>query len=247
MGDPSLEVGYWYDGAFVRADGRSLDLPDPGSARTVTYVEHEGERVAALVHDPAALEDPQVREAVQTAARLAAANGRLQREVRNRVVDLEDSRRRILRTADEERVLLEGRLHDGAERRLLEVTTILDRGRRSATASTTSQLVVGAEDQVRRALEELRRLARGIHPRLLTEAGLGAALRSLADGFPVPVDLEVETPRLPRVVEAAAYFVCAEGLANVAKYATASRARVSVVAGRDSPHGGGRGRRSRWR
>ncbi len=231
LGDPSLDVGYWYDGGFVGADGRPLGLPHPGSARTVTFVEHEGARVAALVHDPAALEDRQVWEAVETAARLAAANGRLQREVRNRVVDLEDSRSRILRTGDEERVRLERRLHDGAERRLLEVATMLDRGRRSATASATSELVVGAEDQVRRALEELRRLARGIHPRLLSEAGLEAALRSLAGGFPVPVELEVGTPRLPAHVEAAAYFVCAEGLANVAKYAQASRARVSVVAG----------------
>ncbi len=249
LGDPSLDVGYWYAGAgaFVGADGRSLDLPDPGSARTVTFVEHEGERVAALVHDPAALEDPQVWEAVETAARLAAANGRLQREVRNRVVDIEDSRRRILRTADEERIRLERRLHDGAERRLLEVATMLDRGRRSATASTTSELVVSAEDQVQRALEELRRLARGIHPRLLTEAGLEAALQTLVDGFPVPVDLEVETPRLPRSRRGGGVLRLRGG-AGERGQVRGGVARAGLGRRRrDPPHRGGRGRRSGWR
>ena len=90
--------------------------------------------------------------------------------------------------------------------------------------------MVSAEGQVQRALEELRQLARGIHPRVLSEAGLEGALRSLVDGFPIPVHLEIETIRWPPHVEAAAYFVCAEGLTNVAKYASASRARVSVIA-----------------
>ena len=232
LGDPSLDLGYWDagTGAFVGADGRPLDLPEADSDRTITYVEHDGEVVAALVHDPAAMEDPLVRAAVATAARLAAANSRLQREVRTRVVDIEASRRRILETHDEERVLLERRLHDGAERRLLEVATLLDRGRHSATATATAERVVSAEGQVQRALEELRQLARGIHPRVLSEAGLEGALRSLVDGFPIPVHLEIETIRWPPHVEAAAYFVCAEGLTNVAKYASASRARVSVIA-----------------
>jgi signal transduction histidine kinase len=232
LDDPSLDLGFWSagTGAFVGADGRPLDLPEADSDRTITYVEHDGEVVAALVHDPAAMEDPLVRAAVATAARLAAANSRLQREVRTRVVDIEASRRRILETRDEERVLLERRLHDGAERRLLEVATLLDRGRRSATTTATAERVVSAEDQVERALQELRQLARGIHPRVLSEAGLEGALRSLVDGFPIPVDLEIETTRWPPHVEAAAYFVCAEGLTNVAKYASASRARVSVIA-----------------
>ncbi len=94
----------------------------------------------------------------------------------------------------------------------------------------TTEKVARAEEQVGRALEELSQLARGIHPRVLSEEGLRSAVGSLVERFPVPVDLVLETDRLPPAVEAAAYFVCAEGLANVVKYAAASRVRVSVVA-----------------
>jgi hypothetical protein len=98
LGDPSLEIGYWLPdrAVFVDAEGRPLSLPEPGSGRSVTTVEREGQPVAALVHDPAVLEDPGLLEAVASAAQLAAANARLRAEVQARVVELEVSRRRIL-------------------------------------------------------------------------------------------------------------------------------------------------------
>ena len=232
LGDPFLDVGYWFEDtdAFVAADGRRVLLPDVGSDRRVTYVTHDGDVVAALVHDETVLEDPQLRDAVTSATRLAAANSRLLAEVRARLVDLEASRRRILETRDDERERLERRLHDGAGVLLQEVSVELRRGRRSAVGQETTEKVARAEEQVGRALEELSQLARGIHPRVLSEEGLRSAVGTLVERFPVPVDLVLETDRLPPMVEAAAYFVCAEGLANVVKYAAASRVRVSVVA-----------------
>jgi hypothetical protein len=122
LGDPSLEIGYWLPGGavFVDAEGRVLSLPGPGSDRSVTIVEREGQPVAVLVHDPAVLEDPGLLEAVTSAAQLAASNARLRAEVQARVEELAASRRRILGARDEERRGLERRLHEGAEARARE-------------------------------------------------------------------------------------------------------------------------------
>src|SRR6266542_3136194 len=191
LGDPSLEVGYWLPdrAVFVDAEGGVLRLPAPGSGRSVTTVEREGQPVAVLVHDPAVLEDPGLLEAVTSAARLAAANARLQAEVRARVVELAASRRRILAARDEERRRLERRLHDGAEARLEELAAPLRRGRRSATDKRTREQLAHAEDQLTQTLEELRRLGHGLHPRVLSEQGLESALAALAKDLPLPVDI----------------------------------------------------------
>jgi signal transduction histidine kinase len=233
LGDPSLEIGYWLPdrAVFVDAGGRMLSLPDPGSGRTVTVVERYGRPVAALLHDPAVLEDPGLLEAVTSAAQLAAANARLQAEVQARVAELAASRRRILQAGDEERRRLERRLHDGAEARLAELAVILRRARLSASDEPTRERVAGAQEQLTRTLEDLRRLAKGLHPRVLSEQGLQAALAALATDVPLPVDLEVTTVQVPPPVAAVAYFVCAEALVNVAKHAAAARVRVAVTAG----------------
>jgi signal transduction histidine kinase len=233
LGDPSLEVGYWLPdrAVFVDAEGRVLSLPAPGSERSVTTVEREGQPVAVLVHDPAVLEDPGLLEAVASAARLAAANARLQAEVRARVVELAASRRRILAARDEERRRLERRLHDGAEARLEELAATLRRGRRSASGERTRDQLARAEDQLTRTLEELRRLGHGLHPRVLSEDGLADALAALAKDLPLPVDINVASTQLPKRVAVAAYFVCAEALANITKHAAAAHVAVAVTVG----------------
>jgi signal transduction histidine kinase len=231
LGDPSLEVGYWYaeTGAFVDSRGRSLVLPGAVSERSTTFVQSDDDPIAVIVHDPAVLDDPALLEAVSSAARLAAVNARLQAEVRARVTEIEDSRKRILDARDDEHRRLERRIHDGAERRLREVATTLRHGRLSAGSAQTRQRIVAAESQVARTLEELGRLARGLHPRSLEEHGLETALRAVVARFPIPVEIDVSADQLPPNVEAATYFVCAEALANVSKYASASRASVSVA------------------
>jgi signal transduction histidine kinase len=233
LGDPSLEIGYWLPerGAFVDAEGHVLALPDPGSGRSVTVVEHDGEPVAVLLHDSAVLEDPGLLEAVTSAAQLAVSNARLQGEVQARVEELAASRRRILDARDEERRRLERRLHEGAEQRLGELAVTLRHGRRSASDERTRQQIARTEDQLARTLEELRRLAHGLHPRILSEHGLEAALVALASEFPVPVEIDVTGSQPPLRVGVVAYFVCAEALANVAKHAAAARVTVAVAVG----------------
>jgi signal transduction histidine kinase len=232
LGDPSLEIGYWLPdrAIFVDTEGRILSLPDAGSGRSVTVVEREGQPVAALVHDPAVLEDPGLLEAVTSAAQLAASNARLQAEVQARVVELAASRRRILAARDEERRRLERRLYEGTERRLGELAAILRRGRRSASGQRTRDQIARAEDQLGRTIEELRQLAHGLHPRLLAEHGLEGALAALAKDLSPPVEIKVTGNQLPQQVAIAAYFVCAEALTNVAKHATAAHVTVAVTA-----------------
>jgi len=232
LGDPSLEIGYWLPdrARFVDAEGRVVALPDAGSGRSVTVVERQGQPVAVLVHDPAVLEDPGLLEAVTAAAQLAGANARLRAEVQARVEEVAASRRRILAARDEERRRLERRLHDGAEARLGELAVTLRRGRGSAAGRQTRDQIARAEDQLGRTREELSRLAQGLHPRVLAEHGLAGALAVLAKDLPLPVEIKVTGNQLPEQVAAAAYFVCAEALANTAKHAAASRATVAVAA-----------------
>jgi signal transduction histidine kinase len=229
LGDPSLQVGYWVPqpAGFVDSEGRPVRVPDPGSGRSMTMVERDGQPLAVLIHDPAVLGDPGLVEAVSSAARLAAANARLQAEVRARLAEIGASRRRILEAGDEERGRLERRLREGALRRLDEVAQTLRRARRPAAGAAAERLA-RAESQLAQAQEELGRLALGIHPRELSERGLAAALASLARDVPLPVKLAVSVTGESPAAAACAYFVCSEALANVAKYAAASKVAVSV-------------------
>jgi signal transduction histidine kinase len=231
LGDPTLELGYWLpeSGAYVDVAGHPLELPPAGSDRAVTRVERDGQAVAVLVHDPAVLDDPGLVEAAAAAARLAASNAHLQAEVRAQVSELQESRRRLVRAGDEERRRLEQRLHQGAERRLVALGHVLERVSGNTSRSRTAE-IERAKGQLARTLADLHDLAGGLHPRALTEQGLAAALASLARRSPVPVELAVPAERLPAEAEAAAYFICSEALANVAKYASASRVVVRVTA-----------------
>jgi signal transduction histidine kinase len=231
LGDPSLEIGYWLPdrAVFIDAEGRPLTPPELGSGRSMTVLEREGQPVAALVHDPAVLEDPGLLEAVASATQLAAANAQLRADVQARVEELAASRRRILEARDEGRRRLERRLRDGAEARLGALAVTLRRGQRTATSQQTSDQIVGAQDQLVRTLEELRRLAQGLHPRELSEHGLEGALAALAEDLLLPVELKITRTQLPERVAAAAYFICAEALTNTAKHAAAVHVAIAVT------------------
>lgn len=230
LGDPTLSVAYWLPdaGAFVDSEGRAFSLPTDDSERSVTMVERDGQPVAALVHAQAVLDDPGLLEAVSSAAQLAASNARLQAEVRAKVLELQASRRRILEAGDEARRRLERRLHEGAEQRLDHLAQSLRTASIEAPGAGMSERIERAGAQVGLTLEELGRLGRGLHPRELSERGLEGALAALAERSSVPVTVAVTSDGIPYEVEAAAYFVCSEALANVAKYASASRVAVSV-------------------
>jgi signal transduction histidine kinase len=231
--DPSLELVYWLpeQGRYVDARGQEYELPENDPARAVTKVERDGECVAAIVHDVTL---PQMRghvEAVGAAAALALDNERLDAELRAKIDELRASRERMLRIGMEERRRLERDLHDGAQQRLvaMALNIRLARAKLNEDPLAAEQLLASAGDELESALEELRELARGIHPAVLTDRGLGTALQTLANRAPVPVELgELPDERLPQAVELAAYFVVAEALTNVAKYAGASHATVHV-------------------
>ncbi len=188
LGDPTLEVGYWLDDGYVDAEGRPLVLPAEGSDRKVTRVDRDGEAVAVLVHDPAVLDDPGLSVALGRAARLAAANARLQAEVRAQVVELGASRRRLVHAGDEERRRLERRLHETVERRLTELARTLEHAEAGSAGTARLQ---SAKDQLARTLDELRELAAGLHPGVIERGGLPGALASLVARSPVQVELKV--------------------------------------------------------
>jgi len=234
LGDRSLQVVYWLEDSsrWVDSAGQPAELPpDDDPARAWAPVEREGRRVGAIIHDRSLCEDDELVRSVAVAAGLSIENERLQAQLRARVEELRRSRARIVEAGTAERRRLERNLHDGAQQRLvaLSLTMRLAQGRLRKDPEGAEGLLAGAQDELGRALEELRELARGIHPAVLSDRGLKAALEALAGRSPVPVDLDGTPPdQLPPSVEAAAYFVVAEALTNVVKYAHASQARVSV-------------------
>jgi signal transduction histidine kinase len=233
LGDRSLALAYWLPDRerYVDATGRAVELPEPGRGRAYTEIERDGRRVAAIVHDATLADDTALVGAAGAAAAMALENERLEAELRAKIDEVRASRTRLLEVGMAERRRLERDLHDGAQQRLvaLSLTLGLALQRIEEDPSGSKALVEEAHAEAVSALAELRELARGIHPAVLSDRGLGPALRSLADRAPIPVEIaELPRERLPPAVEAASYFVVAEALANMAKHAGATRAIVEV-------------------
>jgi len=232
LGDPTLELAFSLpsEGRYVDAHGRPVDLPAPGSGRAVMPIEHDGRAVAALIHDPALRDEPELVRGVGAAASLALENERLEAELNTRLEELRSSRSRLVEVGDAERRRLERDLHDGAQQRFVALGLRLRLARRQlADDAPPAALLDAAIDELAEGLKELRELARGIHPAILTNSGLRAALRGLVDRAPLPVTVvDLPEDRLPAAVETAAYFLIAEALTNVAKYARATTATVRV-------------------
>jgi signal transduction histidine kinase len=237
LGDPTLQLLYWRPSAghYVTYQGHRAELPaqdsTPPTRRAVAEVERDGKRVGAIIYDAALGDDPSLVCAAAAAAALQLENERLEAELRARVEELQSSRARLVDISMFERRRLERDLHDGAQQRLVALSLQLGMARRKVEddPATGARLLDEARAELDRALEELRELARGIHPAVLTDRGLAPAVQALAARAPVPVDVEaMPTDRLPAAVEAAAYFVVAESLTNVAKYAQAEHASVRV-------------------
>jgi signal transduction histidine kinase len=232
LGDPALVLAYRVPGERMYMDGggRAVALPAAGGDRAAAPVERDGSELAMLVYDASLEDDPELVAAVAAAAAIALDDARLQAESEDRLAELRASRERIVAAGDAERRRLERNLHDGAQQRLVFVALQLRmiQTRLETDPAAAKGLVTSAGEELSRALEELRELARGIHPSVLNH-GLKAALHSLASRSGVPTTVSFEAPeRLPEPVELAAYFVACEALANVAKYAQATRATVRV-------------------
>jgi hypothetical protein len=220
LGDPTLEVGVWLprDEAFVDESGARLTAPRDGRThRGATIVEEDGGPMALVIHDAAVLTESDLVESVVAALRVAVANAGLRAEVGQRIHELEASRRRLIASADSQRQRLARSLAEGPEMRLGRVAELI------------SGIDPPLDRELNEARAELANLAVGIHPSVLSERGLGAALEQLAARSPVAVTVTVDEAQLPAPMESALYFVCSEALANIAKHAGAHAARVAVM------------------
>jgi len=234
LGDPSLELAFWLPerGGWVDEAGAPVALPGDGSARTCTTIEHEGRPLATIVHDVSLAEQSDLVRAVGGAASLALENERLDAELRANLHELRASRARIVESADAARRRIERDLHDGAQQQLVAILLALrmTRSRVESDPHAAAEMIDATIDDLADAIDNLRELARGIHPALLSDRGLGPAVDALAGRLTLPVEVgAMPAERLPENVEVAAYFVVAEALTNVARYADATRARIDVT------------------
>ena len=234
LNDPELEVVYPQPGSSgkVNAEGQLVPLPTP--PRVATSLVRNGNPIAFVYHRQG-LQGPRVLEReIGAAARLAVDNERLRAAVLTHLSDLRASRARIVQAGDAARQRIERDLHDGAQQRLLSLTYQLRLAHRAADArgdTETAVALAAAGEEVRTALSELREIAHGIHPVILTEAGLAPAVAALARTAPIAVDVNnMITERLPETVERAAYLVVATGIAAAA---SASESYVEVAITRE--------------
>ena len=234
LGDPSLTVCYWdpETQAYVGADGRPAG-PDPPPRRAATEVTADGAPLAVLMHDSELLDQRPLLDAVAAAARLALENARLQAALAAQLEEVRASRARIVQAGLEERRRVERDLHDGAQQRLLalSLTIAMISDKLAAGPGTDpdlTQLAGTACGEISAAIGELRELGRGLHPAVLTNEGLAAAVETLAALAPLPVTTRILPARYPPAVEATAYFVISEALANVARHAQASKAEITA-------------------
>jgi signal transduction histidine kinase len=232
LGDRTLSVAYWLPerGIFVDESGRGVRMPEPGSGRAWTAVERDGRRVAAIIHDDELATGPELVNAAAAGAALAIDNERLKANLRARVEELRVSRVRIVEAQDHARRRIERDLHDGAQQQLVSLSLDLRLLKSKLNGNESAAETVDAlSEKLATALAELRELARGIHPVILTERGLVPAVAALAQRAPLPVDARISIhDRLTPAIESAAYFVVAEALTNVAKYAQAENVIVDL-------------------
>ena len=228
VGDPGLRIAFPVDGGFVDPTGSPVPAPRRGARTEVTVVGPEAAPLAVVTHDRSLADEPALLTAAGSAARLLLENARLQAEVRAQLLEVRESRSRIVEAANEARVRLERDLHDGAQQRLLAIGLALNL---LETRPGDEEILRNAREEVTGALAELRALAAGIHPSVLTDLGLLAALDGLAQriGGLVTVEAPAGDPgRQPAPVEAAAYFATAEAVTNALKHASATRVTVVI-------------------
>jgi signal transduction histidine kinase len=221
LDDPSLELGFARDGGYVDEGGLPFVLP---GGRNATSLGPSGN--VLLIHDPAVVFDGFLTPSVSRALRLTAENARLQADVHEQLDQVRASHRRLVLARGRQRALLARRLHEGAERQLGEIESLL------ATIDPREPAVAGAVLRAIRSVGEARdgiaTLALGLQPKMLAAEGLAGALAVLVQRSPVPVALHLDERRYDAAIEHAVYLVCSEALANAAKHAAASRVDVRL-------------------
>jgi signal transduction histidine kinase len=233
LSDPSLELLFWLPDreGYVDVSGADAALP-VDARRAVTELDDDGKPLAAIVHDPSLLEERELVDSAAATARLALENARLHAETRAQLQQVRESRRRIAAAADNERRRIERNLHDGAQNRLLALALELSNAHghlaTRATDPELERLLAASVEELQGTVEELRTLARGLHPTVLVEYGLATAIETLTSKSPLEVRRDICVDRFSPEVEATAYFVVCEALTNVVKHAHATRATITA-------------------
>jgi signal transduction histidine kinase len=225
VGDPTLQVVYRDNGSpgrWIDAEGRRAEPPRPGSGQCLTEVREGGRLVAGVVHDDALRDEIEFVQAVASYALVALENRRLAGQVASSLVEVRESRTRILASGDRERRRIERDLHDGAQQRLVALGIQLELAeeliKRDPERGLDKLHALGGE--VGKTLEEIQALARGVYPSLLADRGLGEALRAAALRLPMAATVSPDgLGRYPADVENAVYFCCLEAMQNAAKHA----------------------------
>ncbi|WP_051798523.1 sensor histidine kinase [Catenuloplanes japonicus] len=226
--DPALRILYRVDDGYRRADGTPDDAVGAVGDRLI--VSSSGDPLALVRMDATlARHDASIVDAALSAAMLALENARLQASIRAQLVEVDASRHRIVEAGLAERRRLEQNLHDGAQQRLFALSMQLSVLRKAVGEAEAGRLVDDARATLRDATRELRELAHGLHPAILTQMGLGAALESVAGRFPLPVLLTIPESRWPEAVELTAYFVACEAITNAVRHAEATHVSVTVA------------------
>ena len=247
--DPSIELVFWHTkgGWFGRLDGRRVERPTNTPTRAVRVIGDPNRPLAAMVYDSLLGHSPHLVDIVASAIHMALVNANLQWKLREQLESAERSRMRqgklpegfeallirLVQAADVERRKVERNLHDGAQQQLVTVLFSIQLAKAEAirhSDSTVASLLDESIVALQQSLGELRELARGIHPAILTQAGLLAAVQSRADRCPIPTEVtgDIGPLRLPSAVEATLYFVASEAITNAVKHSRGHRIRISL-------------------
>lgn len=227
LGDPSAQLVFRSSttGDLIDTSGKPLGERD--GAVLAAIRSEKGAQLGAIVHDPTV--DQSLVEAVSATVALAVRNESLRTDLRRQLHEVTISRQRLAEATVAERRRVERDLHDGAQQGLLALAASLSSIRLGADGTVADRLD-GAIDDLQSVIEELRDLARGVHPPMLSERGLAPALEALAERSPIPVEVDGAVPRCRPAAEAAAYFLVAEALTNAARHADASLVTITVSA-----------------
>jgi signal transduction histidine kinase len=230
--DPELRLYWWdwEDERYVDVHGSAAEpIAAPGLA--LTWIEYESRKIGAVVNDARLLDVQEFTDSFVPLLRIAMERDRLHRDLVSKLDQLRASRLRIVKAGDEERRRLERNLHDGAQQRLTAALL----GLRALAAKLEGEpelerIAAGAQEELEGAIDDLREMARGLHPPLLSREGLAVALRAGAARASLPVELDLRLRnRLRPELEAAAYYVCAEAVTNAVKHAEASQVWLSAL------------------
>lgn len=235
--DSSLRVFWWDDAqqVYQTSDGQPLpdDEPRPGPGRSTLAIDSDQGRIALIEHDVALSQDDRLLDAASSALLLSVDNDRLRNRLERTLQDVRESRLRIVEEGYLARRRLERDLHDGSQQQLVSLAIALRIATAKAEAAGAAEVAADLERASRLlsdALRELRELARGIHPTVLSDGDLASAIEELAQRSHVPVEVHVEVPeRLPEVIEETIFYCVSEALANAAKHAQARTCTVTIA------------------